>query len=514
MVVLWVSRVGLLAAVVLPLAGGVTGRLRRGSSGCARLSWAAAVSALTVTALVAIRGPDTVSVGGVLRLVADPVSAVVLVLVTGVGAVVQSFSTRYLQSDPSSERFAWRVGAVVTAMTLVAASGDLAGLVVGWTAAGLAFLGVLSYRKDLPGVVSCARALRRALVVGDGCLLLAAGLVWARVGNVRLGSPHALGVAATELGAWHGPVAVLVTVAALARGAQGAFSRWLPQTVSAPTPSCALLHAGVVNGGGILLVRLGALGAWAPAMAGLLVVSGATAVRASLLARRQADVKGKLAYSTMAQMGFMLAECAVGAYAAAVIHLVGHGCYKASLFFSSGSAVRRPGQLGARAVVALRPGAWGAAASLAVAAAVVPGLMLGDGAVLALYAAVTAAALAGAVWSSLPEGTGSGRARWSALLLAAAAGYGAVVAASGRFLARGAATPVGTVDAWWLGALAVAAVAAARMAHRGRWAAAIGGRLLDAGAPVQGCDGLFRGRPLAGAPAATTATLVVEGRAA
>ena len=66
MVVLWVSRVGLLAAVVLPLAGGVTGRLRRGSSGCARLSWAAAVSALTVTALVAIRGPDTVSVGGVL----------------------------------------------------------------------------------------------------------------------------------------------------------------------------------------------------------------------------------------------------------------------------------------------------------------------------------------------------------------------------------------------------------------------------------------------------------------
>jgi NAD(P)H-quinone oxidoreductase subunit 5 len=513
-VVLWVGRLGLLAAVVLPLAGGVVGRLRRASFGCALLSWAAAAAALTVTVLVAVHGSDTVSLYGALRLVADPVSVVVLVLVTGVGAVVQSFSARYLQTDPSAERFAVRVGAVVTAMTLVAASGDLAGLVVGWTAAGVAFLGVLSCRRDLPGVAGCTRALRRALVTGDGCLLVAAGLVWAKAGDVRLGSPHALAVAATQLGAWRGLVAVLVTVAALARGAQGVFSRWLPQTVSAPTPSCALLHAGVVNGGGVLLVRLGALGAWAPAMVGLLVVSGATAIRASLLVRRQADVKGQLAYSTMAQMGFMLAECAVGAYAAAVIHLVGHGCYKASLFFSSGSTVRRPGRLAAGVAGASRPGVLAATVSLAIAAAVVPGLLVGDGGVLALYAAVTAAALVGAVWASLPAGPGSGRGRWSALLFAAAVGYGAVVAAVGRFLAHGAATPVGTVDAWWLGALAVAAVGAARLAHRGRWATVIGARLLDTGAPVLGCDGLRRGRPMVGVPTETTATLVVEGRAA
>ena len=513
MVALWIGRIALASSVVLPLLGGTVGRSRRGRSACVPLSWAAAAAALVVLGVVVAHGPDALSVRGGPALVADPVSAVVLLLVTGVGAVVQSFSVRYLQADPSSGRFAGRVGAVVTAMTLVAASADLVGLAVGWTVAGVAFLGVLSCRNDLPGVAGCSRALRRALVVGDGCLLAATALVLDRAGDVQLGSAHALELAVRQLGPWHGVVAVLVTVAALARGAQGIFSRWLPRTISAPTPACALLHAGVVNGGGVLLVRTGALGAWGPAMVGLLVVSGATAVRASLIMRRQADVKGKLAYSTMAQMGFMLSECAVGAYPAAVIHLVAHGCYKASLFFSSGSAVRRPGRPTTTSTVPA-PVLTTAAMALAAVVAVVPGLVIGDGAVLAAFAAVTAASLAAAVGSSLSVGPGSGRGRWSMLLFAAAAGYGSLVAVVGRFLAHGAVAVAGsTVDPWWLVAGAIVAAVAAWTAERSRWAGALRGWLLDAGCPRATTGEPLR-RPGANVPADASCALAVEGKAA
>lgn len=376
----WVVRAGLVLTLLLPVVGALAAGWQRGWWLFRALYWGAAVSAAAVAAAVAVRGSARVSLAGPVGLVADPVSVLVLVLVVGVGALVQSFSVPYLQGGPSSGRFAARVGVVVAGMVLVAASADLAGLVAGWVLAGVGFTAVLGSRAELPGVAGCARSVRRALLVGDGCLLGAATVVWVRAGDVRLGSAHSLELAVAHLGGWHPVVAVLVAVAALARCAQGMFRRWLSLTVSAPTPACALLHAGVVNGGGVLLVRLGVIGEWTPAMAGLLVVSGATAVWASLVAARQADVKGQLASSTMAQMGFMLAECAVGAYPAAVVHLVGHGSYKASLFLSSGSPVARRGQ----AAPAATAGPWwapvtvGAVTSMVAAAAVVPGVALGE----------------------------------------------------------------------------------------------------------------------------------------
>lgn len=468
------ERVGLEAAVALPLVGAAVARLARGGRGHAACSWAGAAAAVVATALVVIRGPARFSVLGA-QAVADPLTALLLVLVTGVGALVQSYSTRYLQADPTAHRFSGRVGLVVAAMGVVAVSGDLAGLLVGWVAASMGFVGVLGSRRDLPGVAGAVRATRRALGVGDACLLLAAGIVISHVGDVRLGTPGVLAAAAARLGPWHAVVAVLVVTAALSRCAQGPF-RWLPGTVSAPTPACALLHAGVVNGGGVLLVRLGALGAWRPAMAILLVVAGGPAVRASLIARHQPDVKGQLASSTVAQMGFMLAECAVGAYPAAVVHLVGHGCYKAFLFLDSGS-VPRPGRpaLGA---ATRRWAPTGVAVAAAAGAAALPGVIAGDGAVLGVFAALTAAGLATAFATAL--GPGRGGWRWAAALVVGAGAYGQAVAALDRFLGPALPAAAGTVGALWLAAIGAAAVVAARLAP------AVAGRLLDAGAAPAG----------------------------
>ncbi len=481
MVWIWMERVALSAAVVVPLLGSLTFHFRRDRPSGVASFWVAAACAALVTVLVACVGPVTVKGGSGVGLSASPVTAVLLMLVVGVGALVQSFSARNLQADPSRGRFTARAGLVIAAMALVVASRDLAGLVLGWVAAGAAFRALMGCRSDLPGVGECLREVRKAVAVSDGSLIAAATLIWWRVGDVNLSSPHSVAIASQQLGAWRGLVAALAVIAALARSGQGLFRRWLPLTVSGPTPTCALLHAGVINGGGILLVRFGVLSAWRPAMAGLLVVAGATAVWAGSVARLRPDVKGQLAFSTMAQMGFMLAECAVGAYPAAVIHLFGHGFYKASLFFSSGSGVSRPGLPTPPPATRSFPRA-ASVASVALGAALVPGVLMGEAPVLRLFAMLTAASLAGTFWATRPWGRLAGGLGWLAVLVVATAGYGAVVAALGGFLETGLASAHAAVDQWWLISLAAAGAAASWLSIASPWAQAVQIRLLATGA--------------------------------
>ena len=146
-------------------------------------------------------------------------------------------------------------------------------------------------------------------------------------------------------GSFDGPLVpvlgVLVVLAALSRSAQVPFHRWLPATLAAPTPVSALLHAGVVNAGGILIIRMAPLATDDLARALTIVAGAATMAYGAAVMIVKPDVKGALAHSTTAQMGFMILTCGLGLWAAAVIHLVAHGFYKATLFLSSGSAVAR-----------------------------------------------------------------------------------------------------------------------------------------------------------------------------
>ncbi len=143
-----------------------------------------------------------------------------------------------------------------------------------------------------------------------------------------------------------------MVVAALSRSAQIPFHRWLPATLAAPTPVSALLHAGVVNAGGVLLIKLSSLvTASGLAQAATIVAGVATLAYGAVVMLVKPDIKGALVHSTMAQMGFMILTCGLGLWAAAVFHLVAHGFYKATLFLSSGSAIayrRRKSALPAR----------------------------------------------------------------------------------------------------------------------------------------------------------------------
>ncbi len=467
----------LAGAVVAPLVGAgvsaagerVPGREQRVAAG---LGWASALLALVTAALVALRGPFAVAVDAahgqvVLGLWADQLTVALMVLVCVVGAVVQSFSLRYLQGDGTARRFFTAANVVVASMAVVCMSATVMVLVAAWVAAGAAFLVVLGCRPDLPGVRAATRRAWRMFAVGDLALVGAAILVWVRDGNIDLVSAGALRGATAHLGALTTVVALLVAVAALTRSAQGLLGRWLPGTVSAPTPTSALLHAGVVNGGGILLVRLGVLaGGSSLAMVGTFAVAGLTATAATVVMTHKADVKGTLVFSTMGQMGFMVAECAVGAYLAAVVHLIGHALYKATLFFGSGSQVPRGGVAPiAPAIVVptlVRAAATVATTALTVGAmAAIPGVLAHRGAaVLLVFAAATVATVSWSWWGR-PPASARLMVSWATALLVAGTLYGLVLAALGRWVAPALpAAGAGTLSPWWLAAVAGAGIVA------------------------------------------------------
>lgn len=490
----------LVGAVVAPLVGAVIsvaggGDPQRRCRTAAGLGWVSAGLAVATATLVALRGPLGATLAGAhsrpaLGLWANQLTVTLLVLVCGVGAVVQSFSVRYLQADRTAPRFFVATNIVVAAMAVVCTSVTAPVLVAAWVAAGVGFVAVAGARPDLPGVRASARRTLGMFALGDLALVAALVMIWVRAGNVDLVSAGALRAAAGHLGGASSVVALLIVAAALTRSAQGPLGRWLPGTVSAPTPASALLHAGVVNGGGILLVRLGGLASGsALAMVAAFTVAGLTAVVATAVMTRKTDVKGTLVFSTMGQMGFMVAECAVGAYLAAVVHLVGHGMYKAALFFGSGSQVPRTGQAPLAATTSMSTLARAVLTGITSAAGVglmttVPGVLTHrGGVVLLVFTAATAAAAGWAWWARRPPSTRL-TVIWAGSMLAAAALYGLVLGGLGRWV--GPALPaagVGTLSPWWLLCVAGAGLAVAGLIRVPGARRRLVALLVDAGAP-------------------------------
>ncbi len=493
------GRLWLTGAVAAPLAGatisiiGQRGPDRRCRTAAA-LGWSGAVLALAAALWVALRGPFTVTLvtGGGRPLVglwANQLTVTLLVLVCVVGAVVQSFSLRYLQGDRAAPRFFAAANVVVAAMAVVCISATVAVLVGAWVSAGMAFVMVVGARPDLPGVRAATRRTLRMFAAGDLALVAALSIMWLRDGNVDLASPLGLRSAAGHLGSMTTLVAVLVAVAALTRSAQGPLGRWLPGTVAAPTPASALLHAGVVNGGGILLVRLAGLtGGSVWVMVGVEGVAGVTAATAAVQMIHKPDVKGSLVYSTIGQMGFMVTECAVGAYLAAVVHLIGHALYKATLFFGSGSQVSRAGQLprGSDRSVSMSLRMLATAATTAAtlgAMAGVPGMLTTRAAgVLLVFVAAT---VASASWSWWSRGPVSARwaALWTAALVVAGTLYGLAVAVLGSWIALALPTAgTGALSPWWLAGVAGTGLVAAGLARLPPARRRVVAVLVDAGA--------------------------------
>ncbi len=273
----------------------------------------------------------------------DGLSAVMLALVAILGAFVTQFSRNYLAGDRRQGVFLGDLSLTVACVMVLVLAGNLVQLVVGWMATSLALHRLLLFYPDRRGAVVAAHKKFIVARLGDGCFVGAAILLVWQFGTGDIGA--VLDGAAALARGDQVPIgihvaAALIGLTAFLKAAQFPAHGWLIEMQETPTPVSALLHAGILNGGTFLVVRLaGVVQLSTPVLAALVVVGGFTAVFASVVMLTDSRMKATLAYSSAAHMGFMLLLCGIGATSVAIAHLVAHSFYKAHAFLSSGSAV-------------------------------------------------------------------------------------------------------------------------------------------------------------------------------
>ena len=313
---------------------------------------AAVVSVVSLAILLASGAASAalLSVAGAeLSLRLDAVSVAMLMLVSFVGWVVVRYARVYLDGEARQGPFmGWLCAALASVMVLVT-SGDLILLCTGWIATGVCLGRLLLFYGDR---IAAQRAARKKFLIarmGDVALVSGAVLLALAYGGVDLASILEA-ARAGEGGAAALAGAGFLALAAILKSAQFPAHGWLTEVMEAPTPVSALLHAGVINAGGFILIRFADVMLLAPAVLAILVmVGGFTALFASLVMLTQPSVKTSLAWSTIAQMGFMILQCGLALFPLALLHILAHSLYKAHAFLASGGAVeqiaanRRPG---------------------------------------------------------------------------------------------------------------------------------------------------------------------------
>ncbi len=272
----------------------------------------------------------------------DTLTAVMFLLVSFIGTIVVVYSRNYMDGDPGHGRFTKWLAFTLAAVLIVILSGNLVQFVAAWIATSLGLNRLLLFYPDRPAAILAARKKFLASRLGDLALFGAMALLWQAFGGLDYATLFA-GLKALPAGgapAGVGFAAGLLAVAALLKSVQFPLHGWLIEVMETPTPVSALLHAGIINAGGFLLLRFaGVLETAPPALDLLALVGGFTALFASVVMLTQTSVKVALAWSTIAQMGFMILQCGLGAWPVALLHIVAHSLYKAHAFLSSGSVI-------------------------------------------------------------------------------------------------------------------------------------------------------------------------------
>ncbi|MGE0760566.1 MAG: proton-conducting transporter membrane subunit [Pirellulaceae bacterium] len=273
----------------------------------------------------------------------DGVTGLMLLLVAFIGFVVSRFSIRYLEGETTQGRYFQWMGFTVGAVSLMAISGNLLQFFAAWVLTSWGLHQLLLHYRHRPAARRAAWTKFAISRLGDAFLIAALVLTFQSFGTFDLSHllAEARKLAGSEsLAASQSAIAWLLMLGAITKSAQFPFHIWLPDTMETPTPVSALMHAGIVNAGGYLVIRMSPLFALgAESLLVLALIGAVTACFASVVMITQPSVKRALAYSTIAQMGFMMLQCGLGAFSAAMLHIIAHSLYKAHAFLSSGSVV-------------------------------------------------------------------------------------------------------------------------------------------------------------------------------
>jgi NADH-quinone oxidoreductase subunit L len=290
-----------------------------------------------------------------LGLYIDQLTVLLLLLVSGVSGVVHVYSSRYMIGDPKYNRFFAVIGLFTFSMLMLVMSRNLLMIYVFWEVMGFCSYLLISHavsRKSAGQAATKAFLVNAVADVGFGLGVI---FTFSTFGTLDipqiLAQAPAMAKDTVNVLAWVGLdlhlrsvtlISLLLFIGAMGKSAQIPFHVWLPFAMEAPTPVSALIHAAtMVNAGPFLLVRLSPLIVLSNvAMTFIAVIGAATAVLAGIVSLTQSDIKKILAYSTVSQIGFMIMTCGLGAFVAAIFHLLAHGCYKAFFFLSTGNALR------------------------------------------------------------------------------------------------------------------------------------------------------------------------------
>ena len=328
-------------------AAGLAGRMAVGSVGLSFLCAVAVVAGVLsdptpreVIAYAWIFGGDLhVNFGFLI----DPLTAVMLMVVTGVGFLIHVYSIGYMHGEDGFTRFFVYMNLFMVSMLLLVMGNNFLVLFIGWEGVGLCSYLLIGYYFNK---VSAAKAATKAFVVnriGDAGFLLAIFLVFVNFKTLDYLKvfEHANQLSVEMVTA----ITLCLLVGAIGKSAQIPLYTWLPDAMEGPTPVSALIHAAtMVTAGVYMVVRTHVLYDMAPvSMATVGIIGGLTALFAATIGLVQNDIKRVLAYSTVSQLGYMFLACGVGAYMAAIFHLVTHAFFKALLFLSAGAVIHSLG---------------------------------------------------------------------------------------------------------------------------------------------------------------------------
>ena len=291
------------------------------------------------------KNPSVLNIG----MLVDRLTAVMMVLITSVSTVIHVYSIRYLEGDLGYARFFALLSFMTFVILSLVSSPNLFMLFVFWQLLSWALYLLLAF--NFPNRPACQNAFKTFFVhrVGDVSFLCGIFLAYKYFGTLEFAD---LFKAAAEqpqvISLFSGmldisavtAIALLIFVGAMAKSAQFPLHVWLPDTMDSPTPVSALMHAGIINAGGFLLNRLAPFYALSPNTLHIVFVIGVlTVLLGASMMLAQNDIKKMLGFSTMGQMGYMIMECGLGAFALAIFHLIAHGLFKASLFLGAGKGI-------------------------------------------------------------------------------------------------------------------------------------------------------------------------------
>lgn len=267
----------------------------------------------------------------------DTLAGMTIALVGFIGLMVGLFSIRYMNGDSRYNAFFCELGCLIVALMLLAVADHLLLFLIASGISNVLLVKLMIHKPTWKPAVNAGKLAGKAFIISFICLTCAFALLYQCTGQTSI---QAILHAFDKTNGLITVAMILILIGAMSQSAIWPHHRWLISSLNSPTPVSAIMHAGLVNGGGFLIIRFAPLFLSQPTILTVIFILGlGTALLGTLWKLMQHDIKRMLACSTMGQMGFMFVQCGLGLFPAAVAHLCWHSLFKANLFFSSNSTI-------------------------------------------------------------------------------------------------------------------------------------------------------------------------------